>query len=107
MPVAVMGPLFGGRLTSPPPEVKDVFYTARVKRSPIEWGFRWLSSIPEVTVTLSGMSNTEQLRENVSVFDTVGAGPQRLLARTPAKGGRARVGDRMSNRGGHVSLRVS
>ncbi len=32
------------------------------------WAFRFLQTIPEVTVTLSGMSNFEQLKENIDTF---------------------------------------
>ena len=32
------------------------------------WAFRFLQSFPEITVTLSGMSNFEQLAQNVATF---------------------------------------
>ncbi len=34
------------------------------------WAFRFLQTLPEVTVTLSGMSNLEQLQENIRTFET-------------------------------------
>ena len=33
------------------------------------WAFRFLQSIPNVTVILSGMSNLEQMKENLDIFD--------------------------------------
>ena len=34
------------------------------------WAFRFLQSIPSVTVTLSGMSNLAQLQDNIRTFET-------------------------------------
>ena len=65
IPVWVMEPLRGGKLASLPAE-----YAARLKQLRPEeevpaWAFRFLQSIPEVTVTLSGMSNLQQLKDNI------------------------------------------
>ena len=35
-----------------------------------EWAFRFLQSIPEVTMILSGMSNLEQIKQNIATFET-------------------------------------
>ena len=37
---------------------------------PVEWAFRFLQTIPEVTVTLSGMSDLQQLEDNIRIFET-------------------------------------
>lgn len=36
---------------------------------PVEWAFRFLQSIPDVTMILSGMSEMSQMMENIRVFD--------------------------------------
>ena len=68
IPVWVMEPLRGGRLAK-----LDSGYEAQLKEfRPDEeipaWAFRFLQSIPSVTVILSGMSNEEQLEKNLVTF---------------------------------------
>lgn len=68
LPVIIMGPLLGGRLTENlPPAVNAAFRAADPAATPAEWGLRWIWDQPEVTVVLSGMSTREQLAENVKV----------------------------------------
>jgi predicted aldo/keto reductase-like oxidoreductase len=63
--VVIMGPLLGGSLVDPPPAIQEIWDTAPVKRPPADWGLRWLWNQPEVSVVLSGMSNAQQLEENL------------------------------------------
>jgi len=70
LPVFVMEPLRGGKLA-----VLDDAYTEKLKSLRPEetvpgWAFRYLQSLPEVAVTLSGMSDFEQMRQNVETFKT-------------------------------------
>jgi len=65
LPVIIMEPLRGGRLTELPPEVGRVFENAG-GGSPARWGLRWLWDQPEVTVVLSGMHSEEMVRENLA-----------------------------------------
>ena len=74
IPVVIMEGLLGGRLASAPENVQALFDAFPVKRSPVEWGFRWLCNHPEVSVVLSGCNEAEQIDENLRIFDTVEAG---------------------------------
>ena len=75
IPVIIMEPLRGGRLvTNLPADAKKAIETYPVKRSPAEWGLRWLWEQPEVTCVLSGMNSLPMLKENVRIAHTVRAG---------------------------------
>ncbi|MEY8518379.1 aldo/keto reductase [Lachnospiraceae bacterium 29-84] len=75
MPVIIMEPLRGGRLVQGlPKDAAKVFEQEKPKRSPAEWGLRWLLSQPEVTVVLSGMNDASQVRENVRIASEASVG---------------------------------
>ena len=67
--VVVMEPLRGGSLAlpEPPPDVAQVWNRAETKRSPAEWGLRWVWDRPEVTVVLSGMNEEAHIEENLRI----------------------------------------
>jgi len=66
--VVVMEPLRGGKLTSPiPEEIQALWDSAEVKRTPAEWGLRWVWNHSEVSVVLSGMSSMNQVMENIKL----------------------------------------
>ena len=67
--VVIMEPLRGGLLANPPSDVKGVYEAFDAQRSPVEWAFRYLYSMPEVKCILSGMSNWEQVVDNLRIFD--------------------------------------
>lgn len=69
IPVWVMEPLRGGALTKLSVEHESILKSLRPEATAAEWGFRFLQSIPEVTVILSGMSDLNQIKENVKTFE--------------------------------------
>ena len=69
IPVFVMEPLRGGKLVNLDDEYKTILKTQKDINA-VEWAFRYLQSFEEVKVILSGMSNIEQLKENVQIFNT-------------------------------------
>lgn len=68
IPVWVMEPVRGGKLVDLPHSACDRLKARRPDESIAAWGFRWLLGIPEVKVVLSGMSNMEQLEDNIKTF---------------------------------------
>ncbi|PKM84384.1 MAG: aldo/keto reductase [Firmicutes bacterium HGW-Firmicutes-11] len=69
LPVIIMEPLKGGKLTEDLPEsVSEVWNRSENKRSPAEWAFRYMADFPEVLTILSGVSTMEQVRENLAIF---------------------------------------
>lgn len=64
--VNCMEPLKAGLLVRPPREVQSIFDAAPVKRTPVEWAFDYLWNMPEPGVVISGMSNVEQVKENLT-----------------------------------------
>ena len=69
IPIWVMEPLRGGKLCALAPEQAERLAVLRPQETPAAWAFRFLQSIPGVTVILSGMSNWEQLEENLRTFE--------------------------------------
>jgi predicted aldo/keto reductase-like oxidoreductase len=67
--VVIMEPLRGGLLSKQVPAALDIWAKAQEKRSPAEWGLRWVWDHPEVSVVLSGMSNMAQVEENLASAD--------------------------------------
>ncbi len=75
IPVTVMEPLRGGKLVNNlPQEILDEFKSYDQERSPAEWALRWVWNQPEVMVVLSGMSDEEQLAENICIASDAQAG---------------------------------
>lgn len=85
--VVIMEPLLGGALASPPPDVQHVWDEAGA--SPVDVALRWLWHKPQVSIVLSGMSTTEQVRQNLEIAARSGVGALRqeeldLVARVQA-----------------------
>lgn len=69
IPVWVMEPLRGGKLASLPKKDADKLAELRPDEDIPAWAFRFLQGINSVKVILSGMSNFEQLKENIKTFE--------------------------------------
>ena len=68
IPVWVMEPLRGGKLAKLPPEHEAALKALRPDEEIPAWAFRFLQSIPSVTMILSGMSTQDQLEKNLRTF---------------------------------------
>ena len=64
-----MEPLRGGKLAKLAPEDEQTLTSLRPDESIPAWAFRFLQSIPSVTVVLSGMSDEAQMRENLRIYE--------------------------------------
>lgn len=69
IPIWVMEPLRGGRLANLADKDMEKLKILRPQESVPAWAFRFIQSIPEVKVVLSGMSDFRQLRENIKTFE--------------------------------------
>ena len=70
VPIWVMEPVRGGRLVNLDEAHEAKLNGLRPGVSNPEWAFRFLQSIEGVTMVLSGMSNMEQLQQNIETFNT-------------------------------------
>ncbi len=69
LPVWVMEPLRGGSLCKLSEEDENRLKAYRPEEKIPAWAFRFLLSLPSVTVILSGMSNYDQMVENILTFE--------------------------------------
>ena len=68
IPVWVMEPIRGGRLAKLTDGQLAKLKAARPDESAVGWAFRYIQTIPGVVVTLSGMSDFDQMKENIEIF---------------------------------------
>ncbi len=69
IPIWIMEPLRGGRLAKLPTADEEKLKELRPDEGISAWAFRFLQSIPNVKMILSGMSNYDQLKENIKTFE--------------------------------------
>ncbi len=87
VPIVVMEPLRGGALAlDPPADVQALYDAFPVKRSHVEWAFRYCYDLPEVATVLSGISTMDMLRDNLRIFSDAKPGcmddaERRLIAK--------------------------
>jgi len=70
IPIWVMEPLRGGKLAKASENLTAVLQSMRPRETLTGWAFRFLQSIPGVTMVLSGMSSMEQMKANISTYET-------------------------------------
>jgi len=68
IPVWVMEPVRGGKLASLAPEAEETLRALRPDESIAAWAFRYLQTLPNVKMVLSGMTTMEQLTDNLRTF---------------------------------------
>ncbi len=68
IPISVMGPLGGGSLASLSSKAEAVLRKAAPDASPASWMLRFIGSLPNVQIVLSGMSTMDQLEDNIKTF---------------------------------------
>lgn len=64
--IVVMEPVKGGSLANPPQEVQDILKAAAPEMSFSSWAIRYIASLDGIITVLSGMSNIEQMQDNLS-----------------------------------------
>ncbi|MBQ2803701.1 MAG: aldo/keto reductase [Lachnospiraceae bacterium] len=69
VPLVIMEPVKGGSLASFADDITDKFHEVRPDASPASFALRWVGSLPNVKVILSGMSTMEQVEDNLATFD--------------------------------------
>ena len=66
--VVVMEPVRGGVLANITPEAENLFKAKEPNMSVASWALRYVANFPNIKVILSGMSNMEQLTDNINTF---------------------------------------
>lgn len=68
IPVVIMEPLLGGRLSKLPNHVIAHLKQREPERSAASWAFRFLGSFPNILTVLSGMTYMEHLEDNLRSY---------------------------------------
>ena len=70
LPIWVMEPLRGGRLAKLDGAAVSRLQALRPDETVPAWAFRFLQTVPGVTMVLSGMSSFDQLKDNIETFSS-------------------------------------
>ncbi len=68
VPLVIMEPVKGGALAKLPQNITKHFEAIDPNRSTASWALRWVGSLPNVKVILSGMSDEDQVADNLNTF---------------------------------------
>ena len=68
IPVVIMEPLLGGRLSNVPNHISARLQEQEPERSVASWAFRFCGSYPGVLTALSGMTYEEHLQDNIRTY---------------------------------------
>lgn len=68
VPLIIMEPVKGGSLASFPEDITHMFRSLDPAASIASFALRWVGSLPNVKVVLSGMSTMEQVEDNLKTF---------------------------------------
>ncbi len=85
IPVVIMEPLLGGRLSNVPDHIVTRLKQRRPNASVASWAFRFAGSPEKVLTVLSGMTYMEHLQDNIRTFaplDRLTSDEQEFLAQT-------------------------
>ena len=85
--ITVMEPVKGGALANPMPAVQDILKAANPDVSCASWAIRFAASLDGIITVLSGMSNIEQMQDNLSYmkdFQPLSKAEQAVILRAQA-----------------------
>ncbi len=69
IPCSIMEPLKGGKLAFAGNEkIAQLWDSYPIKRSPVEWAFRYLADMEGINVILSGSSSMQQMQQSIDIF---------------------------------------